>query len=55
LRFQRRAGQSFLQNNRPRRAERLYAVRVNYVNAMPVAQLTLEIRIEHAQLLKDRW
>jgi hypothetical protein len=27
---------------------------VNCVNAMPVAQLTLEIRIEHAQSLKDR-
>ena len=31
-----------------------YTVRVNFQPFMPVAQLTLEIRIEHAQSLKDR-
>lgn len=29
-------------------------LRIEIVDAMPVAQLTLEIRIEHAQSLKDR-
>ena len=29
-------------------------LRIEIVHAMPVAQLTLEIRIEHAQSLKDR-
>jgi hypothetical protein len=31
-----------------------YTVRDNSIYAMPVAQLTLEIRIEHAHSLKDR-
>ena len=34
--------------------KRAYTVPVNPCEAMPVAQLTLEVRIEHAQSLKDR-
>lgn len=37
-----------------RRSTRPYTVRAISVQVMPVAQLTLEIRIEHAQSLKDR-
>ena len=37
-----------------RRLKRAYTGRWKYREAMPVAQLTLEIRIEHAQSLKDR-
>ncbi len=33
---------------------RTYTCRGNSFDAMPVAQLTLEVRIEHAQSLKDR-
>ena len=33
---------------------RAYTVRAFILQVMPVAQLTLEVRIEHAQSLKDR-
>jgi uncharacterized protein YlxP (DUF503 family) len=39
----------------PERApQRAYTVRASASQVMPVAQLTLEVRIEHAQSLKDR-
>jgi len=38
----------------PGECNRAYTDGVNLRDAMPVAQLTLEVRIEHAQSLKDR-